>query len=240
MSSRRTPQLLLLALSSALVLTACGHDNSSAPATSSPHPAATPTSAPADQPLEIDPAHTALLVMDMEQGIVSQLGSNDSAVTDIADAEQASRKAGVAVDFVTTAFAPGYPEVSAGNQAFGTIIGSGKMLEGSPETRIDSRVAPVGDEPVITKHRVGAFTSTGLDQILRAKQIDTLVLTGVATSGVILSTLRVAADLDYRVIVLSDCVADPDPEVNTVLLNKVFPTQAEVIDSARYRTALGS
>jgi len=54
------------------------------------------------------------------------------------------------------------------------------------------------------------------------------VLTGVATSGVVLSTLRQAADLDYRLTVLSDGCLDNDPEVHTVLTAKVFPAQAEV------------
>jgi nicotinamidase-related amidase len=76
---------------------------------------------------------------------------------------------------------------------------------------------------VIVKDRVGAFSTDSLDQVLRARNVNTLVLTGIATSGVVLSTVRVAADLDYRVIVLSDCVTDPEPEVNRILLEKVFP-----------------
>lgn len=237
MARAKTPlRLLLAALTSTLLLTACGHGD-----TVSPAAASTPTTPPsAPTALTIDPTHTALLVMDMQRGLVARLGHDDTVVGAVADAERASRKAGVAVDFVTTAFAPGYPEVSANNKAFARIAGTGQMIEGSPETRVDPRVAPVGDEPMIVKHRVGAFGSTPLDQILRAKHIDTLVLTGIATSGVVLSTLRVAADLDYRVIVLSDGVADPDPEVGTMLLTKVFPTQADVVDTAQYQRALGS
>jgi nicotinamidase-related amidase len=202
---------------------------------------AAPTNPAAGEHLKIDPAHTALLVMDMQQGIVPALGTGaEPLLTHIADAEQAARKAHVLVGFVRTAFEPGYPEVSSNNKTFSSVIGTGKMLEGSPEARIASRIAPVGDEPVITKHRVGAFTSTPLDQMLRARNIDTIVLTGVATSGVVLSTLRVAADLDYRAIVLSDCVADSDAQVNQVLLDKVFPTQADVIDSPAFIASLSS
>jgi nicotinamidase-related amidase len=118
------------------------------------------------------------------------------------------------------------------------IAGTGKLIQGSAETRLDPRVAPVGDEPVIVKHQVGAFSSPPLEQLLRAKNIDTLVLAGLFSSGVVLSTAEAAADLNYRLIVLSNCVADPDPEVNRVLLDKVLPTQADVIDSAQYTRTL--
>jgi len=73
---------------------------------------------------------------------------------------------------------------------------------------------------------------------LRAKNIDTLVLAGLFTRGVVLSTAEAAADLNYRLIVLSDCVADPDAEVNRVLLDKVLPTEADVVDSAQYTRTL--
>jgi nicotinamidase-related amidase len=65
--------------------------------------------------------------------------------------------------------------------------------------------------------------------VLRAGGIDSLVLTGIATSGVVLSTLRQAADLDFALTVLSDGCFDADPEVHRVLTEKVFPRQADVV-----------
>ena len=65
--------------------------------------------------------------------------------------------------------------------------------------------------------------------ILRAKEIDTLVLFGIATSGVVLSTLLHAADLDYRLVALKDCCADLDPEAHECLMEKIFPRQAAVM-----------
>ncbi|WP_019926405.1 cysteine hydrolase family protein [Nocardia sp. BMG111209] len=191
--------------------------------------------APSNAGPVIDPTHTALLVMDMQQGIVAMSGASaDPLTAHIAAAEQAVRQARSSVVFVRTAFTPGYPEVSPHNKAFAGIAGTGKMLDGSPETAFDPRIAPAGDEPVITKHRVGAFGSTPLDRTLHARNIDTIVLTGLATSGVVLSTVRAAADLDYHVVVLSDGVADTDPEVNRVLLDTVFPPQADVIDTTEF------
>jgi nicotinamidase-related amidase len=84
---------------------------------------------------------------------------------------------------------------------------------------------------VVTKRRVSAFTGSDLEVVLRSQEIGKLVLAGISTSGVVLSTLREAADKDYELVVLSDCCADGDPEVHRVLLEKVFPRQAEVLDA---------
>jgi nicotinamidase-related amidase len=68
--------------------------------------------------------------------------------------------------------------------------------------------------------------------VLRSHDIDTLVLCGIATSGVVLSTVREGADRDYRLIVLEDLCLDADEEVHRVLTQKVFPRQADVVNSA--------
>jgi nicotinamidase-related amidase len=81
---------------------------------------------------------------------------------------------------------------------------------------------------VITKRRISAFTGSDLEVILRAQKIGHLVLAGIATSGVVLSTVREAYDQDYELTVLSDLCADFDAEVHSVLINKVFPRQAGV------------
>ena len=89
------------------------------------------------------------------------------------------------------------------------------------------------------KRRVSAFSGSDLDVLLRAKQADTLVLAGIATSGVVLSTLRQAADLDFRLVVLSDACADGDAEVHRVLTEKVFPRQAQVTTTDDWVATLG-
>jgi len=81
---------------------------------------------------------------------------------------------------------------------------------------------------------VSAFTGSDLQVVLRSLGAGTLVLTGIATSGVVLSTLRQAADLDYRLVVLSDGCLDADPEVHRVLTEKVFPRQAAVRTVAQW------
>ena len=73
------------------------------------------------------------------------------------------------------------------------------------------RVAPRTGDIVVRKVRVGAFSTTDLDAQLRERGVDTLILAGISTSGVVLSTVRDASDRDYRVVVLADATADPEP-----------------------------
>ena len=82
------------------------------------------------------------------------------------------------------------------------------------------------------------MSTTDLHQQLTARGIDTLILTGISTSGVVLSTLGEAADRDYRLFVLSDGVADHRDDVHDILLNTVFPSRATVIDSTTLHSLL--
>ena len=92
-----------------------------------------------------------------------------------------------------------------------------------------ARAAPSAGDIVVRKTRIGAFSTTDLDAQLRARNVRTLVLAGISTSGVVLSTVCDGADRDYRLIVLSDGCADPNEEVHRMLLTKVFPRRTEVI-----------
>jgi nicotinamidase-related amidase len=173
-------------------------------------------------------ARPVLLVMDFQHGIVDSLG--DSSVLDAASrAVKAARASQIPVMFVRVAFRPGYPEAAESNPAFGAVAKSGDaMTENHPATQVHAALESRPEEPVVVKRRVSAFSGSDLDVLLRAAGADTLVLAGISTSGVVLSTLRQAADLDYRLIVLSDACADRDPEVHRVLTEKVFPRQALV------------
>jgi len=182
---------------------------------------------------------TALLIMDVQQGIVARFaGDGDDYLGRLATAIAAARAADVMVGYVTIGFRPGYPEVSDRNKTFAAIVDSGRFTDGDPGSRIPDAVAPAPGEVVVTKRRVSAFTGSDLDVVLRARGIDHLVLAGIATSGVVLSTLREAADLDYRLTVLADGCLDADPEVHQVLLGKLFPRQAEVTSVAQWAASL--
>ena len=181
---------------------------------------------------------TALLVMDVQNAIVERFAAAGVLERAVA-AAAAARAHGVPVIFVRVAFRPGHPEVSPRNKAFGGIRASAAAdaFADPDATAIYPRVAPADEEVVVTKRRVSAFAGSDLDVVLRAGAIRELVLCGIATSGVVLSTLRQAADLDYRLTVLRDACADADAEVHRVLTEKVFPRQADVVDVAHWAAA---
>jgi nicotinamidase-related amidase len=193
-----------------------------------------------EESLALDPRKSALLVMDYQQGILERIAGADleGLLQRTAGLVAAARGAGVRVVYVVVGFRAGYPEGSPNNPSFGAIKAAGRFLPDDPGARIHPAVAPAEGEVIVTKHRVGAFLGTDLEMILRAHGIDTLVLAGVATSGVVLSTLRHAADADYRCVVVKDGCADADAEVHAVLTGKVFPRQATVISAEQLLAAL--
>jgi nicotinamidase-related amidase len=180
-----------------------------------------------------------LLLMDFQHGIVESLGS--PSVVEAADrAAKAARAAGVPVMFVRVGFRPGYPEVAASNASFSAITAQGgdAYTQDHAATQVHASLTPLDGEPVIVKRRVSAFTGSDLDVLLRGAGADELILAGIATSGVVLSTLRQAADLDYRLTVLVDACADRDEEVHRVLTEKVFPRQALVTTTDEWIASL--
>ncbi|MCW3793240.1 cysteine hydrolase [Paenibacillus sp. LS1] len=176
---------------------------------------------------------SALLIMDMQKSVVSQFVKDREDLLPFQKAIETARRHAIPVIYVRVAFRPGYPEISSRNKMFGGIpdrAGAGADAVAAMEAavQIDESLQPQPDEPIVTKVRVSAFAGSDLEVILRSQQIDTLILSGIATSGVVLSTLREAADKDYALTVLSDACIDADPEVHRVLTEKVFPLQAEV------------
>jgi len=183
--------------------------------------------------------HSALLVMDVQNGIVSRFAAHPDLLVPFTKAVDAARIYGRPVNFVRMAFREGYPEVSSRNKSFSAIGKFGNFTLADVATQIHDSVRPRPEETILTKLRVSAFAGSDLELILRARQIDTLILCGIATSGVVLSTLREAADKDFALTVLSDACLDADPEVHRVLTEKVFPRQAEVMTVDAWMNTLG-
>jgi nicotinamidase-related amidase len=182
---------------------------------------------------------TALLVMDLQQGVVNRLSEDAGYLTRVSAAVSAARGAGIGVIYVVVAFRRGYPEVSRRNKSFATIAGTGRFTDSDPDARIHPAVGPAADDVIVAKRRVSAFAGSDLDLVLRAGGVEHLVLAGIATSGVVLSTVRQAADLDYRLTVLADGCLDGDAEVHRVLTEKVFPRQAQVTTVADWTARVG-
>ncbi|MBI2851036.1 MAG: cysteine hydrolase [Chloroflexi bacterium] len=168
--------------------------------------------------LSIDKNKTVLLIMDYQNRQLSNFSESfqKELLTRANKVLAGARQAGIPVIYV---------EVQRGQR--------------TPETEIHPAVTPKTGELVLTKRGTGPFASTNLDEVLKRQGIKTLILMGISTSGCVLSTVRWAADMDYQLIVLSDCCADRDDEVQRVLMEKLFPRQAKVISSTEILPAIG-
>ena len=175
-----------------------------------------------------------MLIMDVQVGVAQRFGEDPVYLGRVASAIEAARAASIPVVYVRVAFRPGLPEVSPKNKSFSAIAEAAPATfgENDASTQIHPVVAPHEGDVVVIKRRVSAFSGSDLGVVLRAAEIDTLVLAGIATSGVVLSTTREAADRDFRLVVLSYACLDADPQVHRVLTEKIFPRQAEVMTVA--------
>jgi len=173
--------------------------------------------------------NSALLVMDMQAGIIGAIPQSSPLIPNVASAIKTARSKNVPVIYVVVGFRQGAPEVSMRNKGFAAAKQRFGDTDMNQFMQVIPELSPAEGEVVVAKRRVSAFTGSDLEVVLRAFSINHLVLTGIATSGVVLSTVREAADKDYQLTVIADCCADTDEEVHHLLTTKVFPRQAEVI-----------
>jgi nicotinamidase-related amidase len=171
--------------------------------------------------------HTAFVIMDVQRTTVAYIGEDQAFLDQLIKAIDTARRAGVMVIHVTVRFREGYPEISPRNRLFSTALKSGLLP--STTLEIHPAVAPGPGEVIVTKLRASAFSGSDFEVILRSQAISHLVLCGIVTSGVVLSTVLEAADKDYELTVLSDCCADADEEVQRILMTRIFPRYAKVI-----------
>jgi nicotinamidase-related amidase len=178
--------------------------------------------------VKLDPKKTALLTLDFQKGIFGFVPGAEAVIPNAAKAVEFARKQTFQIIHVGLGFAEGHPEISDVESPFKRVKQNNVFVKGTPSAEFHSAIARPG-ELVVHKQRVGAFSENELHMILRARGIGNLVFFGISTSGIVLSTLRRAFDLDYRCVVLKDACFDPDEEIHRVLTGKIFPAQATVV-----------
>lgn len=171
--------------------------------------------------------------MDYQAGIISRLPLPTDHLDRLAKTIDAARPH-VKIIYVTIAFRPGHPEISASNETFSAAKQNNLYISGSPETKIDPPIAPKEGDILIEKKRVSAFTGSGLDLVLKGLGVETLVLAGVSTGGVVLSTVCEAADKDFKLVILKDLCADSNEDLHNTLLNNIFKKRGEVLDAEEW------
>ena len=179
---------------------------------------------------------TALLIMDVQAGILDRVEDKTAFLERTQLVIDAAHENDITVVFVVVGFRPEMPEIADRNKMFAGIRNMGDAAKGFIDPR--PAIKPETNDLVVTKRRVSAFSGSDLEVILRANDIKQLVLAGIATSGVVLSTVREAADKDYGLTVLSDLCADSDPEVHSILLNKILPRQADVLTAEEWISSI--
>ena len=181
----------------------------------------------------INISSTALIIADFYKDMMGTIPHSieRNVLDNTQKLQKAARQSGMLICYSATVFRPGYIEISDRNKTFSQRKNSGQPAVSDPIEVIHPEVSPIDGEVVVGKHRVNALYGTDLDMTLRANQINTIIILGYATSGVVLSTTRFAADSDYSIIIVEDCCADTDPEVHNFLMEKIFPRQADVVTS---------
>ena len=169
---------------------------------------------------------TALLILDFQVGIGDQPYAT-SAARRAAAALKAGRASGLPVVFSKVKFRAGYRDVADSNKAFALI--KMKNLFPPDASKVISILQPGHGEVVVDKDRYCAFSGNDLKQVLRSGGIKHLVMAGLSTSGVILSTFTLAADEDYSMTILSDACADPKTSLHEELMTNLFPRSADVL-----------
>ena len=216
----------------------------------------------------IDPSHTALVVVDMqndfgaEGGMFHRAGipiaGIQAAVAPTARALAAARRAGIRIVYLKMQFEPDLSN-AGGAEAPNLIIhrrlGVGEpvhapdgrtsriLIAGNWGTEILPDLEPNDDDVVLAKHRFSGFFETDLDATLRDLSVTSLVFTGCTTSVCVESTLRDAFYRDYRCLLLEDCTAEPIgsdlPQTNHDASVRVIETLfAWVSDVAAFEAAL--
>jgi nicotinamidase-related amidase len=185
--------------------------------------------------MSIEPKKTALLTLDLQHGILARVPGAAALRELAAQAVEEARKKNYRIIHVGLGFENGYPEAPVNGGPFAQVKSSGLFLKGSESAGIWPELLRK-DDLIIYKQRYSAFTENTLHLVLRSQCIENLVMFGVSTSGIVLSTLRRAFDLDFNCTIIKDACYDKDPEVHRVLTEKVLPMQANVISLADFQS----
>jgi nicotinamidase-related amidase len=200
--------------------------------------------------LTIDPARTALVLIEYQNEFTSPGGVLHDAVAGVMDNTgmlgktsalvEKARAAGVTIMHAPITFAPGYGELS--KHPYGILKGvvdGNAFVKGSWGAAIVDDLAPAETDIVIEgKRGLDTFASTNLDFILRSKGIDTIILAGFLTNCCVESTMRTGYENGFRVITLTDCTAATSQEEHDNALKYDYPMFSTPVTSEEIAAAL--
>ena len=197
------------------------------------------------EPVEIEPARTAVLVIDMQNAFGSPGGMFDKAGVPITSIQaavgptratvDAARRAGVKIVYLKMGFKADLSDIGDHDAPLGRFhlhlgVKDGVLERDTWATDILDELAPRDGDTVVYKNRFSAFYETELDTLLKAEGIKYLIVTGFTTSVCVESTIRDAFFRDYHCVVLEDCTAEPmganlsrsNHEATILLVERIF------------------
>jgi biuret amidohydrolase len=196
--------------------------------------------------MELNPSSTAVIAVHMQKDIVTADGAlggffaAQAAERDVVGVTgkllDAARAAGATVIYTRVAWLPGYPDLVANSPLLAMTMQAQALIDGTGNAEIVPQLTPHGGDVVLTHKRVGGFSASQLDVILRSRGVDTIVFAGVATNASVEGTSRQASDLGYRTIIAADACSAADPGAHDAaiaslgLLAEITST-AEIIDA---------
>jgi nicotinamidase-related amidase len=177
--------------------------------------------------LALNAADTALVLIDLQQGIAAMPVQPHSAATVVGNAAKLAarfRELGAPVVLVSVAFPVGPAALRPDADAVMTLPAT--MPAGWDQ--IVQELTPEADDILVTKRQWGAFYGTGLDLQLRRRGIKTIVLAGIATNIGVESTARDAYERGYHQVIVEDACSAMSAEMHEFAFAKIFPRLAKV------------
>jgi nicotinamidase-related amidase len=197
--------------------------------------------------MDLNPARTAIIAVHFQGDIVSADGAfgkffaDEAASRDVVGTTSklldAARATGATAVYTRVAFQPGYTDMVANLPLLTMVSQTRCLLDGNAKAEILAEVAPKDGDLVITHQRLGGFSDSGLDTLLRSRGIDTVLLTGVATNLSVEGIARQASDLGYRTIVVADACSAADEAAHSASLG-TLGLLAEIVSSGDVIDAL--
>jgi nicotinamidase-related amidase len=199
--------------------------------------------------MELNPVTTAVIAIHMQKDIVEADGAFGGFLAAEASARDVvgvtsklledARAAGATVIYTRVAFRPGYPDLVVNSPLLGMVAQAQCLLDGSSKAQIVEDLSPKDGDIVVTHQRLGGFSNSNLDLILRGRGITTLVFTGVATNLSVEGTARQASDLGYRTAIVSDACSAADGTAHLSALDSLG-LLSEIVTSDDVREAIRS
>lgn len=192
---------------------------------------------------KITASKTALVLLDFQNIHAGRVQESAALLSRASSVAATARKHGMLVVHVRVAFTaeeaanlpPCFERLKANPDYLANYLTDAAPSQFHPD------VAPREGDIVVIKKRVGPFRNASLDlnSALKQRSIDTLVLGGIATGGAVLSTAVEAGDLDYKLFVLEDACADPDPETHQFLI-EYLKKRGDVIKCSEFDLRVAS